>query len=272
MKWLFAILVALNIVVFGCMVAGKLVHPPTVASTAMASSEVEIAAPATPDISVRNPNVVNTPASNQVDNPSIPPKVVNKPEPPSITPQPKPERKPDPDSSTQVATTTPATPPNANCSATVTLPENDFHRIKGLLRQWPYSTKRFVEQVTPSAKPNPVTKPTRYMVALNNIDEETSKRLQESGFDHGSAQGKVSLGIFNRREDAEALMARAKMKGFTNVYVNTLESSHNETSANAPTSVAKIRVTFSGVDNTAIQDINKITGRYGQIQRIGTCR
>lgn len=260
MKWLFAILVALNIVVFGCMVAGKLVLGSSATPTATASSEVEIAAPATPDISVRNASVAN----NQTDN-----NPVNSPKPPAIkaetTPnsQPKAERKTDPEP--------PTTPASVNCSATVTLPENDFHRIKGLLRQWPFSAKRFVEQITPSAKPNPVSRPTRYMVALNTINEDTRKRLQEQGFDHGTAQGKISLGIFNRREDAESLMARAKMKGFTEAFISTLESSNSDNTASAATSIAKIRVTFTGVDNSAIQDINKVTGRYGQIQRSGSC-
>ena len=254
MKWIFAILVALNIVVFGCMVAGKLVLGSSATPTATASSEVEIAAPATPDISVRN-----APDNNPVNSPK-PPVIKTEATPNS---QPKAERKTDPEP--------PTTPASVNCSATVTLPENDFHRIKGLLRQWPFSAKRFVEQITPSAKPNPVSRPTRYMVALNTINEDTRKRLQEQGFDHGTAQGKISLGIFNRREDAESLMARAKMKGFSEAFISTLESSNSDNTANTATSIAKMRVTFTGVDNSAIQDINKITGRYGQIQRSGSC-
>jgi hypothetical protein len=264
MKWLFAILVALNIVVFGCMVAGKLVHAPSVATTASASSEVEIAAPATPDISVRNASTVTTNSTHTEINPN-PVKPAIEAEAAPSTQKPKTEQK-------REAEASPATPATANCSATVIIPENDFHRIKGLLRQWPYTTKRFVEQVAPTTKPNLVPKPTRYIVALNSIDEETHQRLQEHGFDHGTSQGKVSLGIFNRREDAEALMARAKMKGFGEVYISTLERSDSANTATAPTSIAKIRVTFTGIDNSAVQDINKVTGRYGQIQRNGTCR
>lgn len=263
MKWLFAILVALNIVVFGCMVAGKLVLGPSATPKATASSEVEIVAPAIPDISVRNASMTNN-NNNQSDN-----NAVNPPKPPVIKTEATPNSQPKAESKTDSAT--PATSASVNCSATVTLPENDFHRIKGLLRQWPYSAKRLVEQITPSAKSNRVSRPTRYMVTLNNIDEDTRKRLQEHGFDYGTAQGKISLGIFNRREDAESLMVRAKMKGFSEASVSTLESSNSDDTANTATSIAKMRVTFTGVDNSAIQDINKITGRYGQIQRSGSC-
>ena len=263
MKWLFAILVALNIVVFGCMVAGKLVLGSSATPKATASSEVEIVSPATPDISVRNASMTNI-NNNQTDN-----NAVNPPKPPVIKTEATPNSQPKAESKTDSAT--PATPASVNCSATVTLPENDFHRIKGLLRQWPYSAKRLVEQITPSAKSNRVSRPTRYMVTLNNIDEDTRKRLQEHGFDYGTAQGKISLGIFNHREDAESLMVRAKMKGFSEASVSTLESSNSDDTANTATSIAKMRVTFTGVDNSAIQDINKITGRYGQIQRSGSC-
>lgn len=263
MKWLFAILVALNIVVFGCMVAGKLVGGFSAKPATKASSEVEIAAPATPSISVRNADVANT-DSNHAENNANPPKPVIKTEAAPNIPA-KTESKKDTD-------LVPNSPVTAKCSATVTLPENDFHRIKGLLRQWPYSTSRFVEQVGTTVKPNPMPKSTRYMVTLNSIDDDTRQRLQEQGFDHGSVQGKVSLGIFNLREDAEALMARAKAKGFNGAFISTLENSHNNNGTNASTSIAKMRVVFTGVDNSAIQDINKITGRYGQIQRSAACR
>ncbi|NUE66150.1 hypothetical protein [Snodgrassella sp. ESL0253] len=276
MKWLFAILVALNIIVFGSMIAGKLVHgvsaSPAAASAASPAAEVvEAAAPATPDISVRHTTeAAETAASSSV--PAIKPAsktdtaAANKP-------------KTDAPANADKPATPTSTPTTNTCTATVTLPEDDFHRIKGLLNHWPFTTSRFIEQVSSPAKPHRAPTPTRYMVALSSSgDSDTRARLQEHGFDYGINQGKVSLGVFNRRDDAESLMARAKMQGFSDAFITTLGGSSSDSdsesdshSGHAATSIAKMRVVFSGVDNSAMHDINAITGRYGRMQRSGNC-
>ncbi|PIT13244.1 hypothetical protein [Snodgrassella alvi] len=280
MKWLFAILVALNIIVFGSMIAGKLVHgvsaSPAAASAASPAAEVvEAAAPATPDISVRHTTeAAETAASSSV--PATKPAsktdtaAANKPK--TDTPTDAPANADKPATPTSIPTTN-------TCTATVTLPEDDFHRIKGLLNHWPFTTSRFIEQVSSSAKPHRVPTPTRYMVALSSSgDSDIRARLQEHGFDYGINQGKVSLGVFNRRDDAESLMARAKMQGFSDAFITTLGGSSSDSdsesdshSGHAPISIAKMRVVFSGVDNSAMHDINAITGRYGRMQRSGNC-
>lgn len=274
MKWLFAILVALNIIVFGSMIAGKLVHgvsaSPAAASAASPAAEVvEVAAPATPDISVRHTaEVAETATSSSV--PAAKPTsktdiaAVNKP------------KTDNPANADKSATPTPPSTTNT-CTATVTLPEDDFHRIKGLLNHWPFTTSRFIEQASNPAKPHRAPTPTRYMVALSSSgDSDTRARLQEQGFDYGINQGKVSLGVFNRREDAESLMARAKMQGFSDAFITTLGGSSNDSESDSQPdhtaiSIAKMRVVFSGVDNSAMHDINAITGRYGRMQRSGNC-
>lgn len=267
MKWLFAILVALNIIVFGSMIAGKLVHSNSGAPAAAsaASPETEAVAPASPDISVRSATETETVAGSN----TTAAKAASKTE---TTAAPK---------TTTGATAAPdntdkqpAAPANT-CTATVTLPEDDFHRIKGLLTHWPFTTSRFIEQVSAPAKTRQTTAPTRYMVALSSGNDSSIRaRLQEQGFDYGVNQGKVSLGVFNRREDAEGLMARAKMQGFSDAFITTLggsSDSDSQSSGSSATSIAKMRVVFSGVDNSAMQDINAITGRYGQMQRSGKC-
>lgn len=268
MKWLFAILVALNIIVFGSMIAGKLVHSNSGAPAAAsaASPETEAVAPASPDISVRQATETETVAGSN----TTAAKAASKTE---TTAAPK---------TTTAATTNasdntdkqPAAPANT-CTATVTLPEDDFHRIKGLLTHWPFTTSRFIEQVSAPAKTRQTAAPTRYMVALSSGNDSSIRaRLQEQGFDYGVNQGKVSLGVFNRREDAEGLMARAKMQGFSDAFITTLggsSDSDSQSSGSSATSIAKMRVVFSGVDNSAMQDINAITGRYGRMQRSGKC-
>ncbi|MCO6506031.1 MAG: hypothetical protein J6570_02835 [Snodgrassella sp.] len=276
MKWLFAILVALNIIVFGSMIAGKLVHgisaSPAVASVASAPSPaVETVAPANPDISVRH-DIEATASSMPVARTAskIDTVAANKPKTDNPTNVDKSDKS---DKSEK-----PTTPTTNTCTATVTLPEDDFHRIKGLLNHWPFTTSRFIEQVSNTTKPHRAPTPTRYMVALSSSsDSNTRARLQEQGFDYGINQGKVSLGVFNRREDAESLMARAKMQGFSDAFVTTLGGSSSDSdsdsqSAHSAISIAKMRVVFSSVDNSAIHDINAITGRYGRIQRSGNCQ
>ncbi|PIT25003.1 hypothetical protein BGI37_08555 [Snodgrassella alvi] len=288
MKWLFAILVALNIIVFGSMIAGKLVHGTSASPAAVsaASYTPEAPAPASPDISVRRTDeaVVSSsePAPKAASKIDI--AAANKPK----TNNPDNAAKPATNTSTSTSATTPTpttttttapTPVTNTCTATVTLPEDDFHRIKGLLNHWPFTTSRFIEQANSSAKPRRTPTPTRYMVALSSSgDSNTRTRLQEHGFDYGINQGKVSLGVFNRREDAESLMARAKMQGFSDAFITTLggsssdNDSDNDNHTDSSTiSIAKMRVVFSGVDNSAMHDINAITGRYGRMQRSGNC-
>lgn len=260
MKWLFAILVALNIIVFGSMIAGKLVHgiqaSPTASSAA--SSTIDTIPPASPDISVRRATDTTSAASSGV--PAA--KAASKTETIAAGKQ-----KIDTVDSSEKNT---AAPPST-CTATVTLPEDDFHRIKGLLNHWPFTTSRFIEQISAPARSR-TPAPIRYMVALSSSgDSSTRARLQEQGFDYGINQGKISLGVFNRQEDAEGLMVRAKMQGFSDAFITTLGGSNDSDSGTTATSIAKMRVVFSGVDNSAINDINAITGRYGRMQRSGNC-
>lgn len=261
MKWLFAILVALNIIVFGSMIAGKLVHgiSASPAASGATSAATDTIAPASPDISVRRATDTTAAAGSAV--PAA--KAASKTETTTAGKQ-----KIDTADNSDKTTAAPA----STCTATVTLPEDDFHRIKGLLNHWPFTTSRFIEQVNAPARTRTTPAPTRYMVALSSSGDSTTRaRLQEQGFDYGINQGRVSLGVFNRREDAEGLMARAKMQGFSDAFITTLGGSSDSDSGNTPTSIAKMRVVFSGVDNSAMNDINAITGRYGRMQRSGNC-
>lgn len=258
MKWLFAILVALNIVVFGSMVAGKLVHlnaaPASNPDSVETNANVGTSSSPMPSISIGA-------ASNSTGNTG--PRLSSAPAAPKEkTPAPA---KPQADDATPAA---PAAAPAANCSATAVLPEDDYHRIKGLLEHWPHTVTRFIERNTALAKSGGQT---RYMVTISNdFNADTRSRLQSQGFDYALIQGKVSLGVFNRKSDASALVARAKISGYNDVQVESLggnSSSDNPSSL----SVAKMRVVFSQVDAQAAKDITAVIQRYGKLQR-SACR
>ena len=267
MKWLFAILVALNIIVFGNVVASKLMRPPH------ATAQVE--APATA--------LTPTPAAS-VTEPVV---TINPPEPASAV-APPPETKTRAELRAEAAAkaraeaaakaraetqtqTTPSSPaaPAINCSATAVLPEDDYHRIKGLLSRWPHAASRFVEQGG-STPAKATSSRVRYMVAIDG-GADMRARLKEQGFDTAISNGRLSLGVFNRRNDAEALLARAKINGFSQAEITQLGSTTATEAPAAALSVAKMRITFIQVDDQAAQDINQIIQRYGRLQR-GSCK
>jgi hypothetical protein len=267
MKWLFAILVALNIIVFGNVVASKLMRPPH------ATAQVE--APATA--------LTPTPAAS-VTEPVV---TINPPEPASAV-APPPETKTRAELRAEAAAkaraeaaakaraetqtqTTPSSPaaPAINCSATAVLPEDDYHRIKGLLSRWPHAASRFVEQGG-STPAKATSSRVRYMVAIDG-GADMRARLKEQGFDTAISNGRLSLGVFNRRNDAEALLARAKINGFSQAEITQLGGTTATEAPAAALSVAKMRITFIQVDDQAAQDINQIIQRYGRLQR-GSCK
>ena len=267
MKWLFAILVALNIIVFGNVVASKLMRPPH------ATAQVE--APATA--------LTPTPAAS-VTEPVV---TINPPEPASAV-APPPETKTRAELRAEAAAkaraeaaakaraetqtqTTPSSPaaPASNCSATAVLPEDDYHRIKGLLSRWPHAASRFVEQGG-STPAKATSSRVRYMVAIDG-GADMRARLKEQGFDTAISNGRLSLGVFNRRNDAEALLARAKINGFSQAEITQLGGTTATEAPAAARSVAKMRITFIQVDDQAAQDINQIIQRYGRLQR-GSCK
>lgn len=263
MKWLFAILVVLNIVVFGSMVAGKLARDQVKNATDQTSMTTTM--PLTEPLA--SPNISVESASGSRSVPEV--KEATKPARIAQASQPADNNK-DNDKSKNDNVLNAA--PSRTCTATVSLPEDDFHRIKGLFNQWPYTTSRFVEKLnTPPRAAR--QSPTRYAVTLPNTnDSDLRTRLQSQGFDYGIVQGQVSLGVFNHRGDAESLLARAKMHGFSDAAVTNLNNNDRDDADNSATSVAKIRVVFTGMNKAAIQDVNNVVGRYGQLQQNGVCQ
>lgn len=251
MKWLFSILVALNIIVFGSMVAGKLIRLPQPAATAASQpTPTPVAASATEPVITVTPVNDHRPATAPL------PRTHNAP----------PGAKP---TATRADNKTEApAAPAANCSASAVLPEDDYHRIKGLLSRWPHAASRFVEQNQAAAKPAPVR--VRYMVSVDG-GADVRERLKEQGFDSAINNGLISLGVFNRKSDAETLLARAKISGISQAQITQLGGGSEDGTAGRQMSVAKMRVTFIQVDDQAAHEITQLIQRYGRLQR-GACK
>ena len=152
MKWLFATLVALNLIVFAGMFASKITHAPRTSQIAaqnlpaQAPTQVIInTSSGTPTVTTQNGQTSTltngTPAGSTIGKITgkIAHAVVTKPRTTGLT---------DNASHSDLITRDNGTAHARyrNCSARVNIPEDDYHRIKGLLGRFPHAATRQVIQ------------------------------------------------------------------------------------------------------------------------------
>ncbi|WP_037585608.1 hypothetical protein [Stenoxybacter acetivorans] len=245
MKWLFTILVALNIVVFAGMVAGRAVRAPE-------SKQESVTVPQSlskPNISVESVDTSIVSAPKSAAAPAAHSAAANKPQ---TTPA----------ASSAKIQNTAAADKNGLCAAAV-LNADDYYRIRGLLGKWQHLATRFVEANT-NTNAKKKTAAARYRVILSGGDE-IRQRLQQQGFSFSMFEGKFSLGVFNRHGDAESLLVRAKLNGFDNAYIETANAGSSD---EANLSVAKMRLLFSRLSTQDRQDVNAVIKNYSQLQSV----
>ena len=149
------------------------------------------------------------------------------------------------------------------CTATasVTIPEDDYHRIKGLLARWPHAANRSVER-----REAPKGKTTYAVWTPINIDAGSQMQaLQEKGFNTVLMEGGISVGIRADRGQAQALLSRLQGAGF-NGQLREINSA-----GGGGQSVAKMQVTFMTVNDNDAKAIQNIVGQYGRLTR-NRCR
>lgn len=148
MKWLFVTLLGLNLIVFAGMIASKIMLKDAKPNTA------QVAAPQPPQVIIYTSDLPANTASNVVvakGNNAAP----TTPTTSNNTPTPKPAPTPKPTPSAQAERRVPqvaqrdesvgqAKANYKNCSARVSMPEDDYHRIKGLLSKYPHAASRQV--------------------------------------------------------------------------------------------------------------------------------
>lgn len=145
MKWLFATLVALNIIVFASMVGYKLLvkhmpqpAQPVVSAPTQAPPQVIINTGTTTAVPNATPSNNNSSSSNNITTRANAPKTIG-----PATNTTKSAPKTDRNSSNETARAQ-----YKACSARVSMPEDDYHRIKGLLGRFPHAATRQVVENT----------------------------------------------------------------------------------------------------------------------------
>ena len=138
MKWLFAALVALNLIVFAGMVANKITQSHRRAQQQQPQQPVIVAQqPAQPQIIINTGNGGQNPTVST--NGSITANGIR-------TAAPQNGAEPQSSSGRRAEAEQQGRPKMRDCTARVSLPSDDYHRIKGLLNKYPHAASSQVVQ------------------------------------------------------------------------------------------------------------------------------
>ncbi|WP_127254368.1 MULTISPECIES: SPOR domain-containing protein [Neisseria] len=145
--------------------------------------------------------------------------------------------------------------------ASLTMDEDDYHRIKGLLGKWSHVASRSVEKRTAKAKP--ADKTYRVVLPVSADAENQAAELSAKGFNPIPFDGALSLGVGNSRENAQALQNRLAGAGFGGAHIveRAAETGRQDDSL----SVSRMTVLFTGVNAADADEIRKITSPYGKL-------
>ncbi|HGO9257364.1 TPA: SPOR domain-containing protein [Neisseria meningitidis] len=145
--------------------------------------------------------------------------------------------------------------------ASLTMDEDDYHRIKGLLGKWSHVASRSVEKRTAQAKP--ADKTYRVVLPVSADAENQAAELSAKGFNPIPFDGALSLGVGNSRENAQALQNRLAGAGFGGAHIveHFAEADRQDDSL----SVSRMTVLFTSVNAADADEIRKITSLYGKL-------
>lgn len=145
--------------------------------------------------------------------------------------------------------------------ASLTMDEDDYHRIKGLLGKWSHVASRSVEKRTAQAKS--AGKTYRVVLPVSADAENQAAELSAKGFNPIPFDGALSLGVGSSRENAQALQSRLAGAGFGGAYIveRAAETGRQDDSL----SVSRMTVLFTGVNAADADEIRKITSPYGKL-------
>lgn len=286
MKWLFAVLVALNIIVFGGMVASR-----------VAEKQKTVVAPTVPMVSGRQE--LNTPVTVQnrteTADASAPdwvsgnvaasaPTVIadeaaereKKAREEKLAREKKAREERAKREEAQLNKDAPAEAANqaGQCSATasVVMDEDDYHRIKGLLNKWPHAASRTVEKRNTPAKKAAAAPSKIYRVLLPSGGNAMAQmnNLAEKGFTGSIYNGEISVGVVRSKSAAQVLMSRLAGAGFGGAHVDE-QQDRSPDNADRSLSVSRMQVLFMAVDDKDAKAIQAIVGNYGNLNR-NRCR
>ena len=159
--------------------------------------------------------------------------------------------------------------PNTACTAVAVLPEDDYHRIKGLLARWPHAATRVVERRRDSGHAQRGSERYQVSVTIEGDVQEFTAKLRSQGFRNASvAGGRMSLGSFSSEQQAEQTAAKARQAGLNPQIARTGASGGDQS---AELGESKMQVTFMNVDDNAAAGISSVIGRYSHLRR-APCR
>ena len=295
MKWLFAALVALNIIVFGGMITHRLNNTKSPAAAPVEGGAHELAQPE----SLR-PQQAPAPADNaqpdwlqtdetQADLPepeseeAIAERKKKEEEEQARREKEKKEREEkarrekekaaaentNPAAAASENPATKNTPAAHQCTsnASVTLDEDDYHRIKGLLTRWPHAASRTVEKR--GAAKDQAAKTFRVLLPADSEAMNRLEALGNKGFNGTLYNGEISLGVMKSRSSAQVLISRLSAAGFGGARI--VEQDDKGNASNSTLSVSRMTIIFMSVDEKDAQEIRNIVGRYGSLN-MKTCK
>ncbi len=157
--------------------------------------------------------------------------------------------------------------PSKQCSLTgrVTIPEDDYHRLKGLLNHWPNSVSRTVTRR--SGNPTAATQYQVWIAASGDPDAQQAE-LAQKGFQGALIGGRFSIGSFKSQSAAKALLAKINQSGISGA---SITENVDQNAADNSLSIAKMDVFFTSLNEQDFKEIQQVVGKYGQLQR-GACR
>ncbi|MBF0804009.1 MULTISPECIES: cell division protein [unclassified Neisseria] len=287
MKWLFAVLVALNVIVFGGMVASRVVEKQKNAAAPAQSVGVPQQQPVPAPAEILHPAPVSAPereaapiqVSAASESESDESRLMREKaeleakekEAKELEAKAQKEReekakreqleKAKREQERQKAAE--AKKENNLCTspASLTLEEDDYHRIKGLLRQWPHAASRTVEK----RDAGQVQKTYRVLISADGDAAAMLDSLAAKGFSGSIYEGGISVGVTHSRSAAQVLISRLASAGFGGTRIH--EQEDRGASPEGGLSVAKMQVTFMDVDDKSAQEIQKVVSRYGKLNR-----
>ena len=155
-------------------------------------------------------------------------------------------------------------PAQQQCStATVVIDEDDYHRIKGLLGRWPHAATRSVEKRTPKKSAQKPSKNYRVLISTGGDAVAQLENLNAKGFSGTLHNGEISVGVTHSRSAAQIIISRLSSANIGGARI--VEDEEGGGTSDGALSVARMHITFMSVDGRMAQDINNVVGRYGKL-------
>ena len=155
-------------------------------------------------------------------------------------------------------------PVQQQCStATVVIDEDDYHRIKGLLGRWPHAATRSVEKRTPKKSAQKPSKNYRVLISTGGDAVAQLENLNAKGFSGTLHNGEISVGVTHSRSAAQIIISRLSSANIGGARI--VEDEEGGGTSDGALSVARMHITFMSVDGRMAQDINNVVGRYGKL-------